>query len=81
MSDVISYSLDGLSSTRSYTQDEFADIAASQPTANDLIKQQIAALESTVTERRYREAVLGVDDGWLKNLNDQIVSLRSQLTE
>lgn len=36
MSEVISYSLDGLSSTRSYTQEELADIAASQPTAAQL---------------------------------------------
>lgn len=44
-------------------------------------KQQIAALETTVTARRLREAVLGIDNGWLKNMNDQIAALRAQLTK
>lgn len=47
---------------------------------NTIIKEQIAALESTMTERRIREAVLGIDNGWLANLNAQISVLRSQLT-
>lgn len=48
---------------------------------NYYIKQQIAELEATATERRYREAVLGIDNGWLKNLNDQISSLREKLNK
>ena len=36
MNDVVSYSLDGHSSTRPYTQDELDDISASQPTAAQL---------------------------------------------
>ena len=44
-------------------------------------QSQIQALEATVTDRRVREAVLGVDDNWLKNLNDQIAALRAQLTK
>lgn len=79
MNDVIMYSLDGQGSSRSYTEDELADIATAQPSVNDLIKQQIIELESSVTERRYREAVLGIDGGWLKNLNDEIETLRSKL--
>lgn len=40
------------------------------------IVQQIVALEASVTNRRFREAALGIDNGWLQNLNDQIVVLR-----
>ena len=43
------------------------------------IAQQIVALESTATPRRIREAELGIDGGWLKALNDQIVALRAKL--
>ena len=54
---------------------------APPPSTDELVLAQIAALEATVTERRIREAVLGIDNGWLKDLNDQIVSLRAQLTK
>lgn len=40
---------------------------------------QIKALESTITDRRLREAMLGIDYGWLANVNMQIVNLRGQL--
>ena len=40
---------------------------------------QISALESTITARRRDEAILGVDNGWLANVRDQIAALRSQL--
>lgn len=49
------------------------------PSAANLIKQQIATLESTVTERRIREAILGTDNGWLATVNAQIVALRKGL--
>lgn len=48
---------------------------------NDGIKSQIIALESTVTARRLREAIIGTDGGWLQNLNSQIASLRAQLQQ
>lgn len=54
---------------------------ADEPTPNQIILSSIAALEATVTPRRSREAVLGLDNGWLKNLNDQIAALRAQLTK
>ena len=50
-----------------------------QPSASELIKIQIAELEATITDRRIREAVLGIDNGWLKDINDQIVTLRATL--
>lgn len=49
-------------------------------TGNALIKGQIDALESTVTQRRLREAVLGTDGGWLAGVNAQIAALRASLT-
>jgi len=40
---------------------------------------QIAKLEATITQRRQREAVLGIDNGWLADVNAQIAALRAQL--
>lgn len=50
-----------------------------EPTSADLIRIQIAELERQQTDRRVREAALGIDKGWLANLNDQIEALRKQL--
>lgn len=49
------------------------------PTEAELIRKQIVELESLQTDRRIREAVLGIDNGWLANLNDQIAVLRNKL--
>lgn len=49
------------------------------PTAKQIALSQILTLESTATERRVREAILGLDNGWLKNVNDQIAALRAQI--
>lgn len=46
---------------------------------NSEIKDTISNLESSITPRRLREAILGVDGGWLENLNHKISGLRSQL--
>lgn len=46
---------------------------------NAAIKQQITVLESTITDRRYREAILGTDGGWLANVDAQIAELRAQI--
>lgn len=40
------------------------------------IKQQISALERAITPRRLREAILGIDDGWLKAQDGMIKTLR-----
>lgn len=50
------------------------------PSANDVIKAQITTLESSITNRRTREAILGTDNGWLAGVNQQIADLRAQLT-
>lgn len=49
------------------------------PSANDVIKSQIATLEASITNRRTREAILGTDNGWLAGVNQQIADLRKQL--
>lgn len=56
-----------------------APLPAEAPSKRDNLLHQIAFLESQVTSRRVREAVLGVDNGWLKDLDAQILALRSQL--
>ena len=48
-------------------------------TGNALILSQIAALEASVTLRRQREAILGIDNGWLADVNAQIAALRAKL--
>lgn len=40
---------------------------------------QIATIESTITQRRLREAVLGIDGGWLAAKVAEIAALRSQV--
>ena len=48
-------------------------------TGNALLASQISALEATITDRRLREAILGVDKGWLSDVNAQISSLRASM--
>ena len=55
--------------------------SAPGPSVNDILKSKILGLESQQTERRIREAINGTDGGWMKNLEDQIAALRSQLTK
>lgn len=58
---------------------EFSDapiIETTPLTAKKIALNSILALESTVTERRTREAILGIDGGWLANVNAQIATLR-----
>lgn len=52
-----------------------------KPSANDIILQQITALESTITQRRLREAT-STDAGkaWLLNVDTQIATLRATLS-
>lgn len=42
-------------------------------------RDTIEKLEASITDRRIREAVLGVDNGWLADINAQIAVLRTQL--
>jgi|SRR6478736_4971165 len=43
------------------------------------IKKQILRLEAEIKPRRIREAILGIDDGWLSEMEDQIALLRGQI--
>lgn len=45
------------------------------------IKADIAALESTITPRRTREAILAIDTVWLADVELQIGQLRQELAE
>jgi hypothetical protein len=46
-----------------------------------LLAFQISALEATITARRLREAILGIDKGWLTDKNARIASLRALMTK
>jgi len=64
----------------SITDEEAAVISTPPPPAPDeLVRRQIAALESTITQRRQREAILGEDNGWLADADTKIKSLRAKL--
>ena len=43
------------------------------------IKADIAEFEATITPRRVREAILGMDNGWLTDMDSMIQALRAQL--
>lgn len=59
--------------------DDEAFAISQTPSESDIIKSQIAELESQITQRRMREAVLGTDGGWLAQQDDAIAQLRSKL--
>jgi len=54
-----------------------AEYAAGEGRRN--ILRQIELIESAITPRRFREALLGTDGGWLAARNQEIATLRSQL--
>lgn len=54
-------------------------VDAPAPSAADQIRTSILVLEESVTHRRMREAILGIDNGWLLDVNSQIAALRAQL--
>lgn len=47
--------------------------------AGAALRAQIVSLEAQQTPRRIREAALGIDNGWLADLEAQIDALRAQL--
>lgn len=47
---------------------------------NANLVSQISELEKQVTQRRIREAILGLDNGWLSGIEQQIEVLRGQLS-
>lgn len=80
MSNVIIYdALTGARTERNYSASELADIASRQPTANELIQQQIDILRAAITDDIRDRAALG-DTADLKTIYDQIKALESQKT-
>jgi hypothetical protein len=49
------------------------------PSGQAVAMAAIMALEATVTQRRLRDAILGTDGGWLKDVEAKISVLRSKL--
>lgn len=49
------------------------------PTASEQALIDIRALEASITPRRIREAVLGTDNGWMADVEEQIEALRGNL--
>lgn len=45
----------------------------------NVCKNAIRDIESRITQRRLREAILGLDNGWLMSKNAEIAALRAQL--
>jgi hypothetical protein len=67
-----------------FTEEEEIEWAAekakfAQEAPKILNKSKISLLESAITPRRTREAILGVDNGWLANQETAIAALRAQL--
>ena len=58
--------------------DDFLSKGAASDSAKQARKKykDIAALEATITPRRIREAILGTDNGWLADIEQQIEVLR-----
>ena len=82
---VFAYAADG--SQDAFIQSGLVQISESEAdalrktvlTEIDFLLDKIYELEASVTDRRIREAVLGIDNGWLKALNEQIAELRATL--
>lgn len=55
------------------------EIPVYTPSPEEIILSEIRLLEARVTARRIREAVLGIDGGWLADREEEIAALRSQL--
>ena len=60
---------------------EEKETLAAQEAPKINLKSQICNLESLITPRRTREAILNVDNGWLADVEFQIGQLRQQLAE
>lgn len=62
------------------SSEEAAKIQLKVVDQNAEINAQIVAVESQQTPRRVREAALGIDNGWLSRLNEEIANLRSLIS-
>lgn len=62
-----------------YQVSEDDSLAPPPPEPPRNILTEIAEIESTITNRRQREAILGVDNGWLAAQDVKIAELRKLL--
>ncbi len=72
----------GVETTRNYTAEELATIndpVRVKEDTNANIRAQIMALESTITPRRLRDALLSGSMQFIQDVEDQIDALRNQL--
>ncbi|OWY32207.1 hypothetical protein [Herbaspirillum aquaticum] len=80
--DVYRQLLDGQAAGKIISADEngFPILLDAAPiSAREVVLAQILALEATVTQRRLRDAILGTDGGWLKDVESKIAALRAKL--
>jgi len=70
---------DGVECIVSEIGETIPDNATDTEPQNNQLKKQILTLERQQTSRRMREAILGIDGGWLLDIESQIVALREQL--
>ena len=69
--------LDGQSAGQSIAVGSDGRPVLRDPPAIELTEQQqISRLEGAITPRRVREAILGVDGGWLRDQDARIAALR-----
>lgn len=59
--------------------EDISDTWSLAPNVNEPVLIQISELELSVTPRRIREATLGVDNGWLADVDAKIKALRKKL--
>lgn len=61
------------------TQREIDYLADQAQIKKNKVLNEIKAIEAKITPRRTREAILGTDNGWLADIENQIQELRGQL--
>lgn len=59
--------------------DEEAEVIRAANIKPPTVLEQIAQIESTITQRRIREAALGIDGGWLAQKDAEIAELRKSI--
>jgi hypothetical protein len=59
--------------------DDEAEELRPKPSHAEVVRGQILALESTVTQRRVREALLSGDHSFIEGVDEQIAALRATL--
>lgn len=61
-----------------YQNEKYQEFQPDVIKLNDSLSE-IIRLESSITQRRMREAILGIDNGWLADVESKIAALREKL--